>query len=359
MTVQRELDSTLTSVAAAAVAPSLSRRAHLTAALPRPVDAPEISVVVPVYDEVECAAELYRTTTAALSSLGRPYEIIVVDDGSRDGTYQAFAELAAADDRLRLIRFGRNFGQTAAMAAGIDHARGSVIVPMDGDLQNDPDDIPDLVAKLDEGYDVVSGWRKARKDRALTRRLPSQAANWLIGRVTGVPLHDYGCTLKAYRSEILKETRLYGEMHRFVPALAHIVGARIVEVPVRHHPRRFGRSKYGIGRTFNVMLDLLTLKFLSAYGTKPIHVFGGAGLSLCFAGIVAGAYSLYQKWADGVYVYRNPVILLAVFLFLLGFSFILLGLLAELIIRTYHESQSKPIYWIRESRNLDGDVGSA
>jgi len=357
--VQRELDSTLTSVAAAAVAPSVSRRAHLTAALPRPVDAPEISVVVPVYNEVECAAELYRTTTAASSSLGRPYEIIVVDDGSRDGTYQAFAELAAGDDRLRLIRFGRNFGQTAAMAAGIDHARGSVIVPMDGDLQNDPDDIPDLVAKLDEGYDVVSGWRKARKDRALTRRLPSQAANWLIGRVTGVPLHDYGCTLKAYRSEILKETRLYGEMHRFVPALAHIVGARIVEVPVRHHPRRFGRSKYGIGRTFNVMLDLLTLKFLSAYGTKPIHVFGGAGLSLCFAGIVAGAYSLYQKWADGVYVYRNPVILLAVFLFLLGFSFILLGLLAELIIRTYHESQSKPIYWIRESRNLDGDVGSA
>jgi glycosyltransferase involved in cell wall biosynthesis len=327
------------------------------AAAPRSLDAPEISVVVPVYNEVESAAELYRTTTAALSSLARTYEIIVVDDGSRDGTYEAFAELAAADDRLRVIRFGRNFGQTAAMAAGIDHAGGSVIVPIDGDLQNDPDDIPLLIDKLDEGYDVVSGWRQSRQDKAVTRRLPSRVANWLIGRVTGVALHDYGCTLKAYRAEIIKETRLYGEMHRFVPALAQIMGARIAEVPVRHHPRRFGHSKYGVGRTFNVMLDLLTLKFLSTYGTKPIHVFGGAGLTLCFAGIGAGAYSLYQKWADGVYVYRNPVILLAVFLFLLGFLCILLGLLAELIIRTYHESQSKPIYWIRESRNLDGDTG--
>jgi glycosyltransferase involved in cell wall biosynthesis len=354
--VQTELDSTLSNAAAAAAAP---RRGHLRAALPRALDAPEISVVVPVYNEVESAPELYRTTTAALRSLGRPYEIIVVDDGSRDGTYEAFAEIAAVDDALKVIRFGRNFGQTAAMAAGIDHARGRVIVPIDGDLQNDPADIPALVAKLDEGYDVVSGWRKERKDGALMRRLPSRVANWLIGRVTGVPLHDYGCTLKAYRSEILKETRLYGEMHRFVPALAHIMGARIVEVPVRHHARQFGRSKYGIGRTFNVMLDLLTLKFLSAYGTKPIRIFGGAGLSLCFAGVAAGAYSLYQKWADGVYVYRNPVILLAVFLFLLGFSFILLGLLAELIIRTYHESQSKPIYWIRESRNVQADADSA
>jgi glycosyltransferase involved in cell wall biosynthesis len=357
-TVRSELDSSLLAAAGAAASVG-TRRGHLASALPLPVDAPEISVVVPVYDEVECVRDLYRSTVATLSRFGRRYEIVVVDDGSTDGTYEAFAELAAADPRLRLIRFGRNFGQTAAMAAGIDHARGAVIVPMDGDLQNDPEDIPVLVAKLDEGYDVVSGWRENRQDRALTRKIPSRLANWLIGRVTGVRLHDYGCTLKAYRAEIIKQTRLYGEMHRFVPALAYMMGARIAEVPVRHHARRFGRSKYGIGRTFKVMLDLLTLKFLSAYGTKPIHIFGGAGLTLCFGGIGAGAYTLYEKWVNGIYVHRNPVILLAVFLFLLGFSFILLGLIAELIVRTYHESQAKPIYWIRESRNLDGDSASA
>jgi glycosyltransferase involved in cell wall biosynthesis len=358
--MQPELDSSLLRAAGATAASVVgSRRGHLTDARPQALDAPEISVVVPVLDEVESARELYRRTTAALARLGRPYEVIVVDDGSRDGTYEAFAELAASDTRLRLIRFGRNFGQTAAMAAGIDHARGAVVVPIDGDLQNDPEDIPVLVAKLDEGYDVVSGWRANRQDRALTRRVPSRAANWLIGRVTGVRLHDYGCTLKAYRAEIIKQTRLYGEMHRFVPALAHMMGARIVEIPVGHHARRFGRSKYGIGRTFNVLLDLLTLKFLSAYGTKPIHIFGRAGLLLCFAGVGAGVYTLYDKWFNDIYVHRNPVILLAVFLFLLGFSFILMGLIAELIIRTYHESQAKPIYWIRESCNLDGDADSA
>jgi glycosyltransferase involved in cell wall biosynthesis len=312
----------------------------------------ELSVVIPLYNEEVSVEPLYDGITDACSGLGLSYEIIMVDDGSTDDTYAVLKRLAGSDPRLKVIHFGRNFGQTAAMAAGFDYSGGRVIVPMDGDLQNDPADIPVLLAKLDEGYDIVSGWRAHRRDR-FTRRVVSKAANWLIGRATGVRLHDYGCTLKAYRAHVVKETRLYGEMHRFIPALAQLEGARITELPVRHHPRRYGRSKNRPGRAVRVLLDLLTVKFLSGYGTKPSYIFGGSGFLLCVGGVAAGAFALYEKYARGVYVHRNPMILLAVFLFLLGFICILMGLLAELIVRTYHESQSKPIYRVREALNLD------
>jgi glycosyltransferase involved in cell wall biosynthesis len=313
----------------------------------------EVSVVVPVFDEEESIEQLHEAVTATCARIGRSYEIVVVDDGSRDGTYDVLSRLAATDRHLKVIQFGRNFGQTAAMSAGFDYARGAVIVPLDGDLQNDPDDIPVLLAKLDEGYDVVSGWRVGRQDTFL-RRLPSRLANRLIGWVTGVHLHDYGCTLKAYRTPIVRHMHLYGEMHRFLPALAYLEGARVTELPVRHHPRRYGKSKYGLNRTFRVVLDLVTVKFLSSYGTKPSYIFGGSGVLLCLGGIAAGGRVLEQKFVDGVYAYRNPLILVAVFLFLLGFICILMGLLAELIVRTYHESQEKPIYRVRGALNVDG-----
>ena len=312
---------------------------------------PELSVVVPVLDEEENVVSLYEGIVLALDELGRSYEVIVVDDGSRDATYERLAELAEGDGRLKLLRLRRNFGQTAALSAGFDHARGAVIVPMDGDLQNDPADIRALLEKIDEGYDVVSGWRRDRKDGPV-RRLPSQMANWLIGRVTGVRLHDYGCTLKAYRVEIVEETQLYGELHRFLPALAHQAGARIAEIEVRHHPRRSGRSKYGLGRTFKVLLDLLTVKFLSV-STKPSYVFGGSGLVLCFLGSLFILWTAFQKIVNDVFVYRQPTLLVGVFLFTIGLNLLLLGLLAELIVRTYHESQSKPVYLVRERRNFE------
>jgi glycosyltransferase involved in cell wall biosynthesis len=312
----------------------------------------ELSIVVPVYDEEDSVGLLHESLTATLEALDRSYEIIVVDDGSTDRTYDRLAEVADRDPHVRLVKLRRNFGQTAAMSAGFDHACGRVVIPMDGDLQNDPADIPLLLDKIDEGYDVVSGWRLRREDNAMLRRLPSKLANWIIGVVTGVRLHDYGCTLKAYRAEILEETRLYGEMHRFLPALAHLAGARITELPVRHHARQFGKSKYGLRRTFKVLLDLLTVKFLSAYATKPSYVFGGSGAVLCIGGIAAAGYTAYQKWVNGVYAYRNPALLVAVFLFIIGINLILMGLLAELVVRTYHESQSKPTYSVRELRNF-------
>jgi len=312
----------------------------------------DLSVVVPVHDEEDNVEPLIRALRQSLDELGRTYEIIVVDDGSRDETYPRLVGLAAVEPRLKLIELRRNFGQTAAMAAGFDHARGDVIVPMDGDLQNDPVDIEKLLQKIDEGYDVVSGWRKDRQD-GFVRRIPSRVANWLIGRVTGVKLHDYGCTLKAYRAEIVHETRLYGEMHRFLPALAYQAGARIAEIPVRHHPRASGRSSYGLGRTFKVLLDLLTVKFLSVWATKPSYVFGGSGAILCFAGVGFVLWTAYEKLVNGVYVYRQPSLIVGVSLFTIGLNLILLGLLAELIIRTYHESQSKPVYLVRERRNFE------
>lgn len=305
-----------------------------------------------MHDEQDNVRPFYVALTSALAALGRSYEIIVVDDGSRDETYAQLAQLAADDPNLKLIKLRRNFGQTAAMAAGFDHAGGDIVIPMDGDLQNDPADIRRLLDKIDEGYDVVSGWRQDRQDSAV-RRLPSRIANWLIGRVTGVRLHDYGCTLKAYRADVIAETRLYGEMHRFLPALASQTGARIAELPVRHHPRVAGRSKYGLRRTFKVLLDLLTVKFLSVWSTKPSYVFGGCGVILCFVGSLFVFWTAYQRIVNDVFVYQQPSLLVGVFLFTIGFNMILLGLLAELIVRTYHESQSKPTYLIRELRNFE------
>jgi glycosyltransferase involved in cell wall biosynthesis len=311
----------------------------------------DLSIVVPVHDEEDNVTPLYEELTQALTALGRSYEIIVVDDGSRDDTYQRLAGLADADDKFKLIKLRRNFGQTAAMAAGFDHAAGDIVIPMDGDLQNDPADIPRLLDKLDEGYDVVSGWRKDRRD-GVVRRLPSKIANWLIGLVTGVRLHDYGCTLKAYRADVIAETRLYGEMHRFLPALAYQAGAHITEIPVLHHARTSGRSKYGLRRTFKVLLDLMTVKFLSV-GTKPSYVFGGSGAVLCFLGSLFILWTAYERLVNGIYVYRQPSLLVGVFLFTIGFNLFFLGLLAELVVRTYHESQSKPTYLIRELRNFE------
>jgi len=312
----------------------------------------ELSVVVPVRDEEANVEPLARSLLQTLEALGRSYEVIVVDDGSSDETFSRLVELAATNERIKLVKLRRNFGQTAALAAGFDHASGDVIVPMDGDCQNDPADIPLLLAKIDEGYDVVSGWRRERKD-AVLRRAPSRVANWLIGRVTGVRLHDSGCTLKAYRAEIVRDTRLYGELHRFLPALAYEAGARITEVPVQHHPRRSGRSKYGLGRTFKVLLDLLTVKFLSVWSTKPSYLFGGSGSILCLMGTLFVAWTAYQRLVNDVYVYRQPSLLVGVFLFTIGFNLILLGLLAELIVRTHHEAPSKPVYLVRERRNFE------
>jgi glycosyltransferase involved in cell wall biosynthesis len=311
-----------------------------------------VSVVVPVYDEQDNVEPLYRALVQALQSLGRSYEIIVVDDGSDDQTYARLVHLAAADSNLKLVQLRRNFGQTAAMSAGFDHAAGAVIVPMDGDLQNDPADIARLLEKIDDGYDVVSGWRRDRQD-GFVRRLPSRIANWLIGRVTGVRLHDYGCTLKAYRTDIVRDTNLYGEMHRFLPALAYQTGARIAEVPVAHHPRVSGRSKYGLGRTMKVLLDLVTVKFLSVWSTKPSYVFGGSGVVLCVLGTGFVCWTAYEKLVNDVYVYRQPSLVVGVFLFTIGLNLFLMGLLAELVTRTYHESQSKPIYHIRERTNFE------
>jgi glycosyltransferase involved in cell wall biosynthesis len=307
---------------------------------------------MPVRDEEDNVRPLYEALSVSLKKLGRSYEIIAVDDGSRDDTFARLAHLASDDSTLKLIKLRRNFGQTAAMAAGFDHASGEIVIPIDGDLQNDPDDIPRLLDKLNEGYDVVSGWRRDRQDNAI-RRVPSRIANWLIGRVTGVRLHDYGCTLKAYRADVIAETRLYGEMHRFLPALAYQTGARITEIPVRHHPRVAGRSKYGLRRTFKVLLDLLTVKFLSVWSTKPSYVFGGSGVILCFVGLLFISWTAYERLFNGVFVYRQPSLLVGVFLFTIGFNLLFLGLIAELIVRTYHESQSKPTYLIREFRNFD------
>jgi glycosyltransferase involved in cell wall biosynthesis len=312
----------------------------------------DLSIVVPVRDEEDNVAPLYEALSTALGALGRSYEIIVVDDGSRDDTYQRLARLADADDKFKVIKLRRNFGQTAAMAAGFDRAAGDIVIPMDGDLQNDPADIPRLLDKLGEGYDVVSGWRKDRQDGA-ARRLPSKIANWLIGRVTGVRLHDYGCTLKAYRADVIAETQLYGEMHRFLPALAYQAGAHITEIPVHHHARTSGRSKHGRRRTFKVLLDLMTVKFLSVGATKPSYVFGGSGAILCSVGLLFVLWTAYERLVNGVFVYRQPSLLVGVFLFTIGLNLFLLGLLAELVVRTYHESQAKPTYVIRELRNFD------
>ncbi len=318
---------------------------------------PRLSVVVPVLDEQDNLPALYEQITRALQ--GRyEYEIVLVDDGSTDNSFQILKGLHASDSRVRVVRFRRNFGQTAALSAGFAHARGEVVVAMDADLQNDPADIPMLVSKLDEGCDVVSGWRKKRHDKALTRRLPSRIANWMISTITGVHLHDFGCTLKVYRREVLAETKLYGEMHRFIPALASWSGAKVTECVVNHRPRTAGKAKYGLERTLKVMLDLITIKFLGSFSTKPIYIFGGLGMLTALAGLLSGVIVVYQKFHSNFFMNRNPLLLLTAVLMITTVQFILMGLLAELLVRTYHESQNRPTYVIKEvveSSDQDGD----
>jgi glycosyltransferase involved in cell wall biosynthesis len=308
-----------------------------------------VSVVVPVYNEEENVGPLLEGLQAAMQALGRPYELIVVDDGSTDRTVACLRAEVARRPALRVVRLRANFGQSAALAAGFDLARGELVVTMDGDRQNDPADIGRLVDTLErEGHDVVSGWRIRRQDPFWSRRLPSSVANGLISWITGVRLHDYGCALKVYRRDILRDIQLYGEMHRFLPALARWVGASIGELPVGHHPRRSGVSKYGLGRTVRVLLDLLTVKFLMSYGTRPIQIFGLLGLCVGGTGTLLAAVLSYQKLVQGVPLANRPILLLAVLLILLGAVFVVNGLQAEIQVRTYHESQRKPVYIVRE-----------
>ena len=314
---------------------------------------PQVSLVIPCFNEEESVDELLGELLSVLDGHDLEGEIVLVDDGSTDGTWEKLRTWGQREPRLKLIRFRRNFGQTAAMVAGLDHACGDIIIPLDADLQNDPHSIPDLLKKIDEGYDVVSGWRKDRKDTFATRKFPSMIANAIISWVSGVKLHDYGCTLKAYRREVLDPVQLYGEMHRFIPVYASWAGARVTEVVVKHRARKYGMSKYGIMRTFKVVLDLLVVKFLGSFGTKPIYFFGGLGLLLFAGGFLSGVYTLYEKYAHNVWAHRNPFLIIAVFLAILGVQSLILGLLAEIGIRTYHESQSKPIYNIRERVNVE------
>jgi len=310
--------------------------------------APKLSVVVLVFNEVESIAPLHEEIIGVLEAMDLSYEVVYIDDGSRDGSTERLAQLALTDSHVRVVSFRRNFGQTAAVQAGIDNARGEILVFMDGDLQNDPHDIPRLLQRMDEGYDVVSGWRKNRQDDA-ARVLPSKIANWIIARVTGVPLNDFGCTLKAYHRDVIQDVKLYGEMHRFIPVYASWVGARIAEIPVNHRPRSFGNSKYSLSRTSRVLLDLMTVKLLGSYSTKPIYFFGFAAFGLWALSFVFAAIVIIQKLLPPYpYAHNNPLLLLAVFLAIVGVQFILMGLLAELSIRTYHESQGKTTYVVRE-----------
>jgi glycosyltransferase involved in cell wall biosynthesis len=314
---------------------------------------PELSIFLPVYNEEDNLLPLHAGLVRALEALSRSYEILYVDDGSTDQSLARLREIALPDKRVRVIAFRRNYGQTAAMSAGIDHARGDILIPMDADLQNDPADIPRLLAKLDEGYEVVSGWRKDRKDRWLTRRLPSMLANRLVSRIAGVSLHDYGCSLKAYRRDALVGVRLYGEMHRFIPVYAAWAGARVGEIPVTHHARHAGQSKYGLSRTGKVILDLITIKFMSSYMTKPLYLFGWAGALCLVASFITFAFALYFRIVEGVHLNRMPLATLTMIMFAMGVQFIFMGLLAEMIVRTYHESQNKPTYLIRERINIE------
>jgi glycosyltransferase involved in cell wall biosynthesis len=315
-------------------------------------DAPELSLFLPVFNEEPNLRPLHQKLQDSLAKLGRSAEIIYVDDGSADGSLNVLREIAARDDRVRVIALRRNYGQTPAMAAGIDVARGKVLIPMDADMQNDPADIGRLLDKLDEGYDVVSGWRKHRKDTLITRKIPSMIANWLISRIGGVPLHDYGCSLKAYRRDSLTDVHLYGEMHRFIPIYASWSGARVTEIPVEHHARTMGKSKYGLSRTIKVVFDLMTIKFMASYHTKPIYVFGSFGFLAFFVSLAAGLYAIFLKLVHRADFVQTPLPVLTIVMFAVGVQFVLMGLLAEMLVRTYHESQAKPIYAVRERINF-------
>src|ERR1700722_12426635 len=317
----------------------------------------DVTVTVPLYNEAENIPILYERIRGAMNALGQRWELILVNDGSTDGSAAMLDDLAAKDPQVTVVHFRRNFGQTAAFMAGLDYARGRIIVPMDGDLQNDPADIAKLLAKLDEGYDVVSGWRKDRKDNAMRRNLPSRIANRIISRVSGVPLHDYGCSLKAYRREILEGVKLYGEMHRFVPIYASWNGARVTEMEVTHHPRLHGESKYGLERIIKVVLDLLVGKFLFRYSGKPIYIFGGFGFFSIFLGAITGVWALVLKLFFGVSLIQTPLPLLTVFLGAIGVLSVLMGLLAEMLNRTYHESQGKSVYRVGHVTRRDHGAG--
>ncbi|PYS70905.1 MAG: glycosyltransferase [Acidobacteria bacterium] len=316
-----------------------------------PADAPEVSVFLPVFNEEPNLRPLHTKLDEALRALGRSAEIVYVDDGSSDGSLEILREIAETDSRVRVVALRRNYGQTAAMAAGIDAAQGKVLIPMDADLQNDPADIVRLLEKLDEGYDVVSGWRKHRKDKMVTRKIPSMIANRMISVIGGVPLHDYGCSLKAYRRESLQDVKLYGEMHRFIPIYASWAGARVTEIPVDHHPRTMGKSKYGLSRTVKVVFDMITIKFMASYQTKPLYLFGWAGLLTFAISFFSAALAISMKvlaWPHHADFVETPLPTMAMVTLVLGVQLFLMGLLAEMLVRTYHESQAKPIYAIRE-----------
>ena len=310
----------------------------------------ELTVVGPIRNEAASIEELHREFTETLGRWGRPYEIIIIDDGSTDQSFEKLTRIQASDPHLRVIRFRRNFGQTAAFAAGFAHARGRLIVTSDGDLQNDPRDIPAMVDVLDSGYDIVCGWRKDRKDAFLSRRLPSIVANRLISAATGVRLHDYGCSLKVFRAEVVKSLKIYGEMHRFLPAIASEQGVSIAEVVVNHRARQHGQSKYGIGRTIRVFLDLLTVKFLLSYSTRPLQIFGLVGVGMGLLGVIISGWLAFQRVIGAESLSNRPLLLLGILLIFTGVQLVTLGLLAELQARTYHESQNKPIYVIRDIR---------
>ncbi len=313
----------------------------------------ELSVIIPVHDEAENVGPLYAELSAVMRALARPYEILFVDDGSQDSTPALVTALAASDRRVKVVQLLRNYGQTAAMMAGIDYATGSILIAMDGDGQNDPVDIPRLIAELDKGYDVVSGWRQDRKDHAATRRFPSMVANRLISAISGVKLHDYGCSLKAYRREVIKGVRLYGEMHRFIPIYTTWFGGRIAELPVNHRPRLHGASKYGLARIAKVLLDIAVVRFLDRYLTKPIYVFGGFGLLSIFGGTAAAAWMFWLKFVDHRSFILTPLPVVVTMLYVTGVLAVLMGLLAELMVRTYFESQDKRVYAVKTLINIE------
>lgn len=313
-----------------------------------------LSVVIPVYNERDNLDLQYAALTETLELFGRPYELIFVNDGSRDGSTEKLDALAARDPRVKVVEFRRNYGQTAAMQAGIQHATHDYVVTIDGDLQNDPTDIPRMVAQLEEGFDLVHGWRKNRQDTFVNRKLPSKIANWVISKVTGFPVHDLGCTLKVIRREIAQELELYGELHRFIPILAHWHGARCVEIETKHHPRRFGTTKYGIGRTTRVILDLMTVKFLIRYSISPMKLFGGMGLAAVTGGFLAAAATIAMKLVGGIDMTGNPLLLLSVLGLVVGGQFFVLGMLGEVCSRIYYACRERQPYAVRRLLNFDG-----
>jgi glycosyltransferase involved in cell wall biosynthesis len=316
----------------------------------------QLSIIIPIFNEEENISGLYRELKDVLEKLGKTYEIIFIDDGSSDSSLSVLDDIQKTDSTITVISFRRNFGQTAAMSAGFDHARGEIIVTMDGDMQNDPHDIEMMINKMNNGYDIVTGWRFDRKDTFINRRLPSMIANWIISKTTGVGLHDYGCTLKAFRKEVIKNIKLYGEMHRFIPAIASGMGISFTEAKVNHRPRIFGKSKVGISRTIRVILDLLTVKFLLSYSTRPIQIFGLIGIGSGCIGFLIALIMTFQRQIYGISMADRPLLFLAILLMFMGVQFITIGLLAELQARTYHESQGKPIYFIKK---ISGRMGNS